>query len=405
MALMAVAILGKNVTGEQDLDESTKKSNVNAETEIDLYSSKGLSRAKHSSKDYTPSVDQYFLRRFIPLLGPFKGLVFDGPQSISNAPTKYKTRNKLPTLKQMQYYMHCAGSTYFGFNLKKLDCEYCEKFKRDVKRHEVISDDYYNLLSLVLLSTKNKEIVVAFRGTFNIWNIIMDITTRNIGGFDHNIKLHQGFTKAAKALYDRVYRAIHRYRKEYPSFKIVLCGHSMGGAIARIMYFFFVNNEDFPSAEYELYTYGEPRVGNKAFADFMNHQNITTVRVVARADIVPHVPPTSLLGSKFLLNDHYVHPHTEFWINGKKDQRFCSRTVYEDPKCSMSLGPLYTIVDHLIYFDVNLAASVGQPGQLMTLPFNIFNPVDRLPPLPEKFARKISGVAKRVNRFVNRIFG
>ncbi len=69
---------------------------------------------------------------------------------------------------------------------------------------------------------------------------------------------------------------------ENPNYKIVLTGHSLGGAMSRLTTFFILYLKQFPGTQLELYTYGEPRSGNKGFADFMNAQNITTARVTAR---------------------------------------------------------------------------------------------------------------------------
>lgn len=71
-------------------------------------------------------------------------------------------------------------------------------------------------------------------------------------------------------------------RRYYSDYKLVIAGHSLGGAMARITQFLLLYLDQFPGCTYELYTYGEPRVGNKAFADFMNNQTITTARTVAR---------------------------------------------------------------------------------------------------------------------------
>ena len=40
-----------------------------------------------------------------------------------------------------------------------------------------------------------------------------------------------------------------------------------------------------------LYTYGQPRVGNQAFANFVKDQIPERYRVICYADIVPHLPP------------------------------------------------------------------------------------------------------------------
>lgn len=75
---------------------------------------------------------------------------------------------------------------------------------------------------------------------------------------------------------------VKAYLKKCSNCKVVIVGHSLGGAMASLAYFFLKTKKQFPKVTYELYTYGEPRVGNKYFAKFMNSQSITTGRVVAR---------------------------------------------------------------------------------------------------------------------------
>ncbi len=76
--------------------------------------------------------------------------------------------------------------------------------------------------------------------------------------------------------------AIATYRKYNPKYKIVITGLSLGAAMARMTSFFLIDRKQFGNATYELYTFGEPRVGNKPFAEFMNSLNITTARIVNR---------------------------------------------------------------------------------------------------------------------------
>lgn len=77
-------------------------------------------------------------------------------------------------------------------------------------------------------------------------------------------------------------RAIAYYRQDNPDYKIVITGLSLGGAIARCTCFFLNDRNQFPGAAYELYTFGEFRVGNIPFAEYMNSLNMTSVRVVHR---------------------------------------------------------------------------------------------------------------------------
>lgn len=73
--------------------------------------------------------------------------------------------------------------------------------------------------------------------------------------------------------------------------------------------------------------------------------------------------------------------------------KFCNDRYAEDPKCSMSMGPVYTVVDHLLYFDTNLGSVFGQPLSLASLPLGLFNPVKVLPPLPKKIENLFGAAA------------
>ena len=65
-------------------------------------------------------------------------------------------------------------------------------------------------------------------------------------------------------------------------------GHSLGGAIAELDTLMFTLN--LPSATVKGVTYGTPRVGNPAFANFFDSKVKDFTRVDNRDDLVPIVP-------------------------------------------------------------------------------------------------------------------
>lgn len=70
----------------------------------------------------------------------------------------------------------------------------------------VLNNNVHNTVSIVALSKKRKEIVVAFRGTWNVWNVVLDallICARNSKS-PAGIKIHQGFYIATMSLYEDV---------------------------------------------------------------------------------------------------------------------------------------------------------------------------------------------------------
>lgn len=98
-----------------------------------------------------------------------------------------------------------------------------------------------------------------------------------------------------------------------------------------------------------LYTFGEPRVGNTAFADSVISLEIPHTRVVHYRDIVPHVPP-HLMG--------FHHSPQEIWYNSEDSSHYveCSETDGEDNACSKSEW-YFTASDHCTYIDLAICSA------------------------------------------------
>ncbi|XP_021961423.1 lipase [Folsomia candida] len=166
--------------------------------------------------------------------------------------------------------------------------------------------------------------------------------------------------------------------------------------MSSLFIYFVTSINQFPTANYALVTFGQPRVGNVHYADYMNALPIMMNRVVARADIIPHFPPVGHLGLiDLLIHTTYFHHGQEVWIN-RKEINFCSQAVYEDSTCSNSLGPLYTIIDHLQYFDADYSVCYFVEGWLDIDLISIagFTPTDYIPPMPTVMAGFLTGLVE-----------
>ena len=131
--------------------------------------------------------------------------------------------------------------------------------------------------------------VVSFTGSefdIDLWqeNIDAQFCT---GPFQSKDRVHRGFnlgiSEIAEDLISKI-RAISNANS-----KIIITGHSLGGAIANIFAAHMFHQEIKPHL---VYTFGSPRVGCKNFRRLYDYiSKGRSFRIVNRHDIVPRTPP------------------------------------------------------------------------------------------------------------------
>jgi pimeloyl-ACP methyl ester carboxylesterase len=159
-------------------------------------------------------------------------------------------------------------------------------------------------------------VVIAFRGTRES----VDWAISNLKAFPvplrdcqeaSGILVHRGFQKTLdygdKTTELRSLDAIIDYLNEYELLnrKLVITGHSLGGALAILFAVKFrsLYPDEMHSNLDRLITFGSPEVGFGKFKEFYGELAEKTVRVVNNADAVPFTPPV-----------FYKHVGTEFWL-------------------------------------------------------------------------------------------
>jgi hypothetical protein len=113
---------------------------------------------------------------------------------------------------------------------------------------------------------------------------------------------HTGFYTAWKEIGDSVSTALASAVAAHPSYSIIATGHSLGAAVSTLGAS-YLRKEGYAI---DLYTYGSPRVGNKALVAFVTDQAGTEYRVTHYDDPVPRLPP--ILFS-------YRHTSPEYWLS------------------------------------------------------------------------------------------
>ena len=134
-------------------------------------------------------------------------------------------------------------------------------------------------------------IVVAFRGSKTLANWVNDMRFAHVdtpfpecdGCF-----LHKGFITSYDSIAVPLFVAVGQLRAQYNTSKIMVTGHSLGGALAQLAALDLTIHDRFAPLSPILYTFGSPRIGNNNFQLYMQTK-IFGWRVVNQHDLVPQV--------------------------------------------------------------------------------------------------------------------
>ena len=140
-----------------------------------------------------------------------------------------------------------------GFSL--VNARACALYSQQVYHGALIQSE---LSHVDVCLTTQGELVVAYRGTANLMDWITDAKFRKVAtpyGFVHN-----GFWDAFRSTLDQVMSEIGKGPANLP---IYITGHSLGGAQAVLLATHIARSVP---AIVHLYTFGQPRVGDAAFA-------------------------------------------------------------------------------------------------------------------------------------------
>lgn len=141
---------------------------------------------------------------------------------------------------------------------------------------------------------KAKVQYIAIRGTANRKNFLEDAEMRIRVDLAIAIPVHMGFDDTAKLLY----ADMKPYLK--PGYKTYVTGHSLGGAIA-VLIAIYLTEDNYDVSK--VVTFGQPKFTTTAGVQKLGFLNLT--RVVDENDIVPMLPPTTVVNRA-----HGIYEHT-----------------------------------------------------------------------------------------------
>ncbi|KAI8907963.1 Alpha/Beta hydrolase protein [Gorgonomyces haynaldii] len=161
----------------------------------------------------------------------------------------------------------------------------------------------------IALNHIRKLIILSFRGTRNLENWLRDLMFAKpdvpFPDAPDGAQVHYGFLTTWMYLRVYVVEFLKEYRLKHPDYRILVTGHSLGGAITTLCVMDLVSSFGYYPQDFIVFTLSQPRVGNQIFAEWFAQQGFQSVRVTNQEDLTPHLPPLWM---------QFRHVPSEVWI-------------------------------------------------------------------------------------------
>ncbi|KID98546.1 Triacylglycerol lipase, partial [Metarhizium majus ARSEF 297] len=255
-------------------------------------------------------------------------------------PTDDKTLHTIDRYARYSVAAYCKKLNDNSVNNKvctNKDVRYCGDLADAVTVHQFHASN--SISGNVAVSNKSKSIVVSFRGTASIGDILKDLhvnlkdpkkhlermaaVPQAIGAVPpaaspgdadpvlplcSKCRVHAGFWEAFRGVKDVLNKVLKEQRERHPGHRVVVTGHSLGGAVASIAAGYLRKG----GVHVDAYTYGSPRIGDPAFVSFISSQkNGVTTRVTNGRDPVTVVPGVGF---------GYAHTTPEYWFPSRVEE-------------------------------------------------------------------------------------
>lgn len=220
---------------------------------------------------------------------------------------------------------YCETSTYQTRTFKG----YTQGFKVT----NVIDDKAEDVQGYIGYLPSRNSIFVVYRGSTSIsdWANNLDAILTTYPKCS-GCEVHKGFYLAQQSVIGAVTNAVKSLRQQFPSYSVVVTGHSLGAAMATLT---TLDLMDAGISNIRMFHFGSPRVGNTNFANFASSKIGDRNRNTHHKDMVPHVP----------MHERFTH-HSGEWYEDDSGLHQCSGL--EDPNCSYQWN-LTNIDDHMNY--------------------------------------------------------
>jgi len=198
----------------------------------------------------------------------------------------------------------------------------------------VIDDKTYDVQGYIGTMPSQSAIYVIFRGSTSIqdWVNNLDAVLTDYPRCS-GCEVHKGFYKAQQGVIGAVTGYVQTLKSKYPSYTVIVTGHSLGAAMATLT---AIDLKASGMTPLRMFNFGSPRVGNDEFAAWASTDLTDRNRITHYKDMVPHVP----------MHERFTHISGEWYEDEDTSVKGC--TGYEDPTCSYQWS-ITNIDDHMNY--------------------------------------------------------
>ncbi|CAG8567938.1 8311_t:CDS:2 [Funneliformis mosseae] len=267
---------------------------------------------------------------FHPQPSPFIETISNITTKTTNALSIFRHHDPAPAteavIREFKLWIQYANAAYY--DVKGWECDVCKGDTDGTRLIEIFPFSSQRNNGYVAINDEKKAIIVAYSGTTDDPSLLLDYKIVQVPYSPSvpNAMVHSGFMIFYHATKEGITSLTKNLVKEYPSYKVITTGHSLGGVLATFQTLDLIGTPGLNPSNLFTYTYGEPRSGNKEFAQFIMNSGYKFFRLVDKGDIIPHLPPNYT---------HYTHYGPEFWMNPKNEIVVCQKA--DDKRCSNSI--------------------------------------------------------------------
>jgi len=226
---------------------------------------------------------------------------------------------------------YCETNTYMTRTYKGYSAGFVPTF--------VLDDKDTDTQGYIGYRPSDSAIYVVYRGSTSIsdWVNNLDVITTDYSKCS-GCTVHKGFYKAEQGIIAKITAEVQRLKSKFPSYTVVVTGHSLGAALATLTTLDFIDSGISPL---RMAHYGSPRVGNTDFANYASAKIGDRNRNTHHKDMVPHCP----------MHERFTH-HSGEWYETDEGLKECSGL--EDESCSYQWH-ITSIDDHMYYLGLHMS--------------------------------------------------